>query len=168
MTKKSFIYWLIAVFVIVIGFIGCGPNIPILNESNNNSSTTMEQSSLKEETKINQDSSSKETSNKLSDNNSYSDIIGIETIEENQKGQYVKVNGFVTDISEGKGHTFFYLKDSNSGATIKTVLFRQENEKNTGRKELIKESITNNQPVTIEGKIDVYNNELEIIVKKVY
>ena len=47
-------------------------------------------------------------------------------------------------------------------------MFRQENEENTGRKELLEQNAKTDNIINIEGKVDIYENELEIIIKKVY
>lgn len=94
--------------------------------------------------------------------------IAIGNITADMKGQYVSTQGYVSHITGGKGHTFFTFSDPNSGASLKGVLFRQENEKNTGRKDVIEEAAQNGSLIHVEGKVDVYQGELEVIVKKVY
>lgn len=149
MNKKSFMYWIITVLVIMVGFLGYNFFYSNVKLDANNDVVT-------EEIKSN---------SQKQDNDIFCDI---KMITESKKDEYVKVTGFVNNVTEGKGHTFFYLKDVKSGSTIKVVLFRQENEKNTGRRDLIKEANQNMFPINIEGKVDVYENELEIIAKKVY
>lgn len=149
MNKKSFMYWIITVLVIMVGFLGYNFFYSNVKLDANNDVVT-------EEIKSNSEKK---------DNDIFCDI---KMITESKKDEYVKVTGFVNNVTEGKGHTFFYLKDVKSGAIIKVVLFRQENEKNTGRRDLIKEANQNMFPINIEGKVDVYENKLEIIAKKVY
>lgn len=94
--------------------------------------------------------------------------ISIGSITADMKGSYIKTQGYVSNITGGKGHTFFTFSDPNSGASLKGVLFRQENEKNTGRKDVIESAAQTGALIHVEGKVDVYQGELEVIVKKVY
>ena len=94
--------------------------------------------------------------------------ISIGSITADMKGSYIKTQGYVSNITGGKGHTFFTFSDPNSGASLKGVLFRQENDKNTGRKDVIESAAQTGALIHVEGKVDVYQGELEVIVKKVY
>ena len=92
----------------------------------------------------------------------------ISGITNSMVGQDVKIAGYVTSISGGKGHTFCTVKDPNSGASIKVVLFKSDSEADPSRKNNLKASYNNKAIITIEGKVDVYEEELEVIAKKVY
>lgn len=181
MHKNSFYYWIAAVGVIICIFGGykyfTQENTSIPKES---TVVVDKSASSSTEAKTNSDTANIKTqtqdvSSVQKENPQVSDVkfeqkgeLQISDIKPEQKGKRVIVSGYVVDVSKGKGHTFFYLKDANSSATIKAVLFRQENQKNTGREVLITESEHTNNLVNIEGIVDVYKGELEIIVKKVY
>lgn len=91
-------------------------------------------------------------------------------ITRSMKGEMVTVEANVVAISGGKGHIFPILKDPNGRKTIKGVLFKSETdpEENRLQKELLEAKRKDGTLVTIEGLIDIYNGELEIIIKKAY
>ena len=95
-------------------------------------------------------------------------ITEIADIYESMKGQHVVTRGYVTDISGGKGHVFFYFKDVNGGKEIKGVLFKEENYDNEGRKALVQKSLADGSAIYVDGRVDVYKGELEVIAKKIY
>lgn len=97
-----------------------------------------------------------------------SEFTAIGEITEAMEGQEVKIAGYVTSISGGKGHTFCTVKDPNSNASIKVVLFKSDSEADPSRKSNLEASYNNKDIITIEGKVDVYQEELEVIAKKVY
>ena len=94
-------------------------------------------------------------------------LVKISNIIESSRGRMVQVRGYVEDISGSGGHTFFALKDD-SGKAIKAVLFRADAQEISGRKAKIVEAAAKRSPVRVLAVVDIYNNELELIVDKVF
>ena len=86
------------------------------------------------------------------------------------RGEFVTVQAQVAMISGGKGHVFPILKDPSNQRAINAVLFRNDDapEENLMQRELLEAKRLDGTLVTIEGKVEVYNEELEIIIGKVY
>ena len=91
-------------------------------------------------------------------------------ITRSMKGELVTVEANVVTISGGKGHVFPVLKDPNGRKTIKGVLFKSETdpEENRLQRELLETKRKDGTLVTIEGLVEIYNDALEIIIRKVY
>ena len=89
-------------------------------------------------------------------------------ITNGMKGDTVSIQANVVSMSSGKGHSFPVLKDPQNQKTIKGVLFKKDSEEDSSRKNLLEERRINGELVSIEGIVDIYEGELEIIIKKVY
>ena len=161
--KNTFLIWALIIVVVIGGYVGytqlsqtpesTPPSEPGVEQPVSSQSTSQPETPKLDNTK---------------DNSNTVNITSVSDITRDMKGQYVVTSGYITTISGGKGHTFITLKDVNNDKTIKGVLFRQENEENTGRKELLEQNAKTDNIINIEGKVDIYENELEIIIKKVY
>lgn len=161
MGKNTFLVWALIVVIVIGGYVGYTqlsqtPDTPPQSQTEETISPPPQPQSESQKEKV-----SKDDTNKVN-------TIPVSSITRDMQGQYVTTSGTITTISGGKGHTFITLKDINNDKTIKCVLFRQENEENTGRKELLEQNAKTDNVVNIEGKVDIYENELEIIIKKVY
>ena len=160
MGKNKFVIWTLIIIIVIGGYFGYTKFIQTPEMQNGGTTIDTSASSPKPEPPKS-DSNTKDNSNTVNN-------VSVSEITRDMQGQYVTTSGTITTISGGKGHTFITLKDINNDKTIKCVLFRQENEENTGRKELLEQNAKTDNVVNIEGKVDIYENELEIIIKKVY
>lgn len=93
-------------------------------------------------------------------------LIEINKIDSSMRGKEVQVRGIPTQIREVDGNVFFYLQDEQ--ADIKAVLFRADSKEIEGRKKKLEAYEQADRVVRILGTIDMYDNELEIIIEKVY
>lgn len=91
-------------------------------------------------------------------------------ITRSMRGEMVTIQANVVMISSGKGHVFPIFKDPDNQKTIKGVLFRNDDapEENRLQRELLESKRVDGTTVTVEGKVEIYNDELEIIIGKVY
>ena len=162
MGKNTFLVWALIVVIVIGGYVGYTqlsqtPDTPPQPQTEETTSPPPQPQSESQKEKV-----SKDDTNKVN-------TIPVSSITRDMKGQYVVTSGTISTISGGKGHTFITLRDiDDNNKTIKCVLFRQENEKNTGRKTLLEEKAESYEVVNIEGVVDIYENELEIIIKKLY
>ena len=78
----------------------------------------------------------------------------ISEINKDQIETKIKTQGTITSIKETPGLYILTIKDSNS--IITTIVFKEE-----------QIALTKNSLVEIEGKIQEYQNELEIIADKI-
>ena len=85
-------------------------------------------------------------------------------------GEPVTVRANVVSISGGKGHIFPILQDPSNQKTIKGVLFRNDDnpEENAKQKALIETARREGSLLTIDGEVCIYNDALEIIIRKAY
>ena len=83
-------------------------------------------------------------------------------------GKMKNVRGIVTKANGGNGNFYFTLRDVRNNATIKGVLFKKTLNKNPEYKSKILQSLNNQSVVYLNGKIDAYNGELEIITWNVW
>lgn len=161
MGKNTFLIWAMIIVIVIGGYVGYTQ----FSQSTDTNTITTErapQPPPQPQPETQKEKVSKDNTNKVN-------TIPVSSITRDMQGQYVVTSGTISTISGGKGHTFITLRDINdSNKTIKCVLFRQENEKNTGRKTLLEEKAESYEVVNIEGVVDIYENELEIIIKKVY
>ena len=165
MCMRNFIYWLIAIVILAGGYFAYehfSTPTPTNNVNTSSNTTSTDNSSSDTNT------ASNSTNNSASKQDTIKDFTPIASITENMKGQRVKITGYVSDISGGKGHTFFIFKDPNTSDNIKVVLFKQDNEQDPTRRQQIEASYNSKSVINIEGKVDVYEGELEVIAKKVY
>ena len=95
-------------------------------------------------------------------------ITNVSDITVDMKGNEIITEGYITKSGGGKGHTFITLQDPNNSTTIKAVLFKQVNEKNPERKIILDEKAKNRSLVRVKGKVDIYKNELEIVIQQVF
>lgn len=151
MTKSEMKKWIVAIGIVVVcsgGYMLYSS--PTNNEPANQIKATNEKN-LKEETK------------------NHELAFGI---TEAMKDENVTIQGHITNISSGKGHVFPVLKDPQNGKTIKTVIFAAKKEKDKEevkeRQDFVEKRRKDGKLVTIEGKVSVYNGELEVIINKAY
>lgn len=91
----------------------------------------------------------------------------ISDITSAMKGEKIDTRGIVTDLTEGKGHVFFSLKDPKTGKKIRCVLFAKTNNADPNRKNILLRSRDKNSVVNIRGEVNIYNGELQIKVWEV-
>ena len=93
-------------------------------------------------------------------------------ITADNKDENVTIKGYITTISSGKGHMFPVIKDPTTNKTIKGVIFASkkdsEKEEVNERQKFIEKRRKDGKLVTIEGKVSVYNDEVDVIIKKAY
>jgi len=88
-------------------------------------------------------------------------LTPLKDISHDMVGNYVKVVGAVKSISwHESGHLFITLRDEYD--EIKVVMFSKEAKKFAELKEIKKD-----EQITIIGKIDEYENELEVVAEKI-
>lgn len=80
--------------------------------------------------------------------------LNIGQINKDMKGHEIIVSGKIKNIREYENNLFFVLFDKNS--SIKCVQFRTS------------KIFRNNERVAVWGKVEMYKNEPEIIVNKIY
>jgi len=89
----------------------------------------------------------------------------ISSIKSSDRGSQVVVEGMVEQVTEKKGHLFLQLTQDDS--QIKAVLFKADNDEIKGRKERIENAMTSRFPIRVVATVDVYQDELELIIDKV-
>ena len=82
------------------------------------------------------------------------------------EGKSLKFKGYVSDIIEKKGNTFFSFNDETG--SIRAVLFKSYAKELPQRKDLLKISENNRIIIVIIAEVNVYKDRLQLIVKKVY
>ena len=151
MSQKGFGIWLIAIVVVIGGYF----------TYTNFSTKEIENTNNAVEKSVAQPKLSESKNTELL-------VVAVKDITGDMKKKPVSTNGYVTKLSEGKGHVFFTLKDASTNKTINGVLFIEDNQENNGRKAVLEQSYNSKTLVYIDGVIDTYQNELEIKAKKVY
>jgi aspartyl/asparaginyl-tRNA synthetase len=86
--------------------------------------------------------------------------ISISSIDENSVGQIVSISGTVTSYYTSDGHVFMDIDDTTG--VIKVVMFEEESENNPWVYDVRKDD-----EIIVNGKIQLYKGELEIIAKLV-
>ncbi|GEN46662.1 OB-fold nucleic acid binding domain-containing protein [Alkalibacillus haloalkaliphilus] len=94
------------------------------------------------------------------------ELMDIGHISEEDRGNMFDVRGSVTSLNEHDGHLFFTL--SNGEEEIDAVLFEAHGEEIEGRKVRIRDAYNNDFPIRVLAMVNIYNDELQIIVEKVY
>lgn len=89
-------------------------------------------------------------------------VVPIGEIGEGNEGTLVSVEGRVYSRYYNGEHLFFTLKDGKD--KIKIVVF----ENTIKRLNLEPEEIRNNRKVSVEGKVEKYKGELEILPERIY
>ncbi|WP_127058126.1 hypothetical protein [Veillonella ratti] len=149
------------------------------NENKNNNSSTSFNTST-------QNTASSSSTNNLPSNNSNSNSVtnvtpnnmssnndnarDISSIDQSWKGTKTTVSAIVIkkydSEKNGKINKFMTIADPNKrSVTMKAVLFDTGSNPDSATK--LDEAYTNGTPIILNGKIDVYKGELEIIVKSV-
>ncbi|AZN40388.1 single stranded DNA-binding domain-containing protein [Paenibacillus albus] len=95
-------------------------------------------------------------------------LVPIGKLTEQDRGTMHQVQGYVTDATEHDGHLFFTFVDKEKKHSIKGVLFRADGNEISGRKTKILSVSKDKFPIRILAMVDVYKNELELIIDKVY
>lgn len=88
------------------------------------------------------------------------EAVKISGIGENNTGQIVSVSGIVSSYYTSQGHVFFEINDS-TGA-MKVIMFQKEAEGNP-----LVYDIGNGDKIAVNGKVQFYQNELEIVASVV-
>ena len=85
------------------------------------------------------------------------------------RNEMITVRAQIFSISSGKGHMFLILRDPSNQKMIKGVLFKNDEapEAQRAARELLQSALSTGATVEIDGKVDIYNDELEIIIHKV-
>jgi aspartyl/asparaginyl-tRNA synthetase len=86
--------------------------------------------------------------------------VRINSIDETKTGQIVSISGIVSSYYTSEGHVFMNVNDSTG--TIKVVMFQKDAENNPWVYDIRKDD-----KVTINGKIQLYKGELEIVASSV-
>ena len=166
---KFFATW-IAVIAVIIG-ISFYPNIlKNDNKENNTNKLTPEQEKhlLAEEAyKAEYNAQQKAKLDKNVKTNQFKEY-NISEINNSFLNTVVTVQGKVYSASKRKGHVFCYLKDLYNDKNIRCVLFAKQNEKLEERADVLLHNNNTGKPVFVNGKIQLYKNELEIVAFKVY
>ena len=91
-------------------------------------------------------------------------------ITREMNGEPISVQATVVSISGGKGHIFPILRDPSNNKTIKSVLFRDDNNplENREQQALLETKRREGTPVTIDGEVCIYQGNLEIIIRKAH
>ncbi len=89
------------------------------------------------------------------------DFVQIKGINQKEIGSEITVIGFVDELSYNKGHLFLSIKDETGN--IKIVVW---NSTLKMMDEKLKDSVKRGKLLQIRGKLDVYNEDLEIIVNE--
>lgn len=86
--------------------------------------------------------------------------MSIKDIKESDVGKQVTLNGTVFSMSENNGNVFIDLQDSTGNITV--VMFER-----TARGQKNVYTLKNDDKIIVEGQVNVYKNELEIIANKI-
>ncbi len=84
--------------------------------------------------------------------------VRIGEINEGMSGQLIMTEGTVSSLSTVNGNVFLTLSDNGE---IKVVIFSKDAGKNNAYE------LKNNDKIRIEGRVSIYENELEIIAEKI-
>ena len=90
-------------------------------------------------------------------------------ITRSMKGEMISIRAEVVSISSGKGHLFPVLRDPDNQKMIQGVLFANDAapDEHQRQKNLLEARFRDGGSVDIDGKVDVYNDELKIIIARV-
>jgi len=81
-------------------------------------------------------------------------------VTSNEIGENVAVGGVVESYFEKDGHVFMDIDDGSG--VIKVIMFE-----NTAKSYPIVYSITENDRVFVDGKVELYRNELELVANSI-
>lgn len=95
-------------------------------------------------------------------------VLNVGDIKPDMKDKAVTVVGKVVNLSQGKGMIFCTLNDVYANKRIKIVAFPKTVKKPEAHTEILQNELNKDKEVFIYGKVDIYKDELEIIVFKVY
>ena len=90
----------------------------------------------------------------------------INEISELDRGKLIQVRGTITDLVEKDGHVYFILNDQEH--KIKSVLFKADGNEIYERKLKIMDAAEENYEIRVLGLVDIYKEELELIIDKIY
>lgn len=93
-------------------------------------------------------------------------LKNINEISELDRGKLIQVRGTITDLVEKNGHLYFILNDQEN--KIKSVLFKADGNEIYERKLKVKDAAEKNYEIRVLGLVDVYKDELELIIDKIY
>ena len=83
------------------------------------------------------------------------EIVEIGDINENNIGQYISIEGVVTDLDSSGNTTFIEISDDVN--SIKGIIFEGN----------LNKEIFEGDELKLFGNIEIYKNEIEIIIKKI-
>ncbi len=91
-------------------------------------------------------------------------------ITRSMKGEMITIRAEVVSISSGKGHLFPVLRDPDNRKMIQGVLFKNDAapEECQRQRKLLEARLADGDPIEIDGKVDVYNDELKIIIVRAH
>ncbi|MFC1720390.1 OB-fold nucleic acid binding domain-containing protein, partial [Pseudomonadota bacterium] len=95
-------------------------------------------------------------------------LIAIGDITRDDRGKSYQVRALIESISLSNGHAFMTLMDFNTKDKIEAVLFRADSEEIMGRKVKLIESEKNGMPVRLLVSVNIYDDELQLIIDKVF
>ena len=101
---------------------------------------------------------------------SYSDtpkLLAIGKISINNRGEMVQLRGYVNNIYQYEGHTFFEMSDQ-EGNKLKAVLFSADTKEIMGRKLKVLDAEKERFPIRVLAYVSLYKGELNLIIDKVY
>ena len=88
-------------------------------------------------------------------------------INKEMRGKNIITRGFVKGFFVSRsGHAFFVIYDK-SGKTLKGVMFKNEIQMLPARLDILKKYNETSTEIVFVGEVEIYKNELEIIVRKV-
>lgn len=95
-------------------------------------------------------------------------LIKVEQLSEKDRGKMYQVKGYVSDVTEKDGHLFFTFENEEKNQSIQAVLYRADGKEINGRKTKILNASKEHFPIRILAMVDVYKENLELILDKVY
>lgn len=168
--------WIVLIVVFVAGF-GCYNYVTTNNTANNQVEVPSTGHVTSDGTHAGQKSSPNNVNNGTNTNsntqspnqqNNNSDELNVSDINKSLIGQTVTIKCLVKNVAQPKETVFFDVVDPSSGAKLKGVLFNKTNTDNSGRKELLEDSMNSNRLIYITGEIDEYKGNLEIKAWRVF
>lgn len=98
------------------------------------------------------------------------DVLNVRQISKEQMGRTVTLVAKVLNVNHNKqsNTVFFDIKDLNSDAKIKGVLFNKTINDNPERLDLLQSAANSGIPIYLKGEIDIYKGALEIKAWKIF
>ncbi|EGP5302135.1 hypothetical protein EAC14_13575 [Enterococcus faecium] len=104
----------------------------------------------------------------LSERKSNNNYINVQEITSSNVGEEVVIKGKISDIYTSNSDNVFFELSDNTGS-IKSVMFSNYNNKYEARKSLLEKAGDNESlNLVVEGEINIYKGDLQVIVNKVW